>query len=363
MKHLIYKIVLLMFATATLWGCGEEKKEVKTSVIRPVKTMQISDLQLDVDRNFPGRVDAVQRAQVSFRVSGKLIKIYVKEGEEVKKGQVLAELEATDYQIALNKSTANYKKAKADYVRGKELIVDGYISRTQFDKLDADFSSAKSNLEQAQQNLKYTKLVAAFDGIIAKRYIDNFEEIQAKQDIFNLSDVSQVEIKIDVPELIMRLSKGPEDEVSAFASFSDTPDLRFPLTLKEVSTKADPQTQTFEVTMQMDQPKQVNLLPGMTANVQIGLASAELSKHIFLPISAVKGAVDMTPTVFIVNPETSKLEAKAIKVGSMFASNIQVIEGLELGDQVVVAGVSFMREGDQVSLMKEVEQADPATAP
>ena len=366
MKHSVYKIVLLALATTTLWGCGKEQEVVKEPVIRPVKTVVIQDEQLGSARSFPGRVDAVQRAQVSFRVPGKLIKIHVKEGDNVNKGDLLAELDPTDYKITLNRLTAIYNKAKADYIRGKELIVDNFISRTMFDKLEADFNTAGSNLKQARQDLKYTKLLAAFAGVIAKRYVENFEEVQAKQEIFNLSDVSQVEIKIDAPEQIMRLGKGQgqKETIKAFASFSNMPEQRFPLTLKEVSTKAEQQTQTFEVTFVMVQPEQFRLLPGMTASVQVELPSDTLLNQYFLiPSTAVKGTSDMKPTVFVVDPESNTLKAKEVKVGSMVGSNIQVTGGVEIGERVVSAGIAFMREGDKVSLMKEVEQADPATAP
>lgn len=364
MKYILYKIVLLTLATTSLWGCSKEEEVTKAPVIRPVKTIVIEDEQLGSNRSFPGRVDAVQRAQVSFRVSGKLMKIHVKEGQSVKKGDLLAELEPTDYQITLNKQQANYNKANADYTRGKELVKDGYISRTQFDKLEADYSTAKGNLEQAQQDLENTKLVASFAGIIAKRYVDNFEEVQAKQEIFNLSDVSQVEVKIDVPERIMSQSREQKDKLRAFASFGDAAEQRFPLTLKEVATKADSQTQTFEVTFVMEQPEQFTLLPGMTANVEIKIPSdTSLNKYILLPSTAVKGSSEMKPTVFIVDLESKKLLAKEVKVAGMVGGNIKVTEGLEIGDRVVIAGISFMREGEEVSLMEQVEQADPETAP
>lgn len=364
MKHSVYKIVLLALATASLWGCGKKQEGVKAPVIRPVKTVVIQDEQLDSARSFPGRVDAVQRAQVSFRVPGNLIKIHVKEGEIVKKGDLLAELDPTDYKITLSRQSALYNKAKADYIRGKELIVDDFISRTNFDKLEADYTTARSNLNQARQDLKYTKLVAAFGGVIAKRYVENFEEVQAKQEIFNLSDVSQVEIKIDAPEQIMRMGKSKDGTLKAFASFSNLAERRFPLTLKEVSTKADQQTQTFEVTFVMEQPEQLRLLPGMTANVQLEFSPDTLVNNFFLiPSTAVKGSPDMKPTVFVVDPESYTLKAKEVKVGSMVGSKIQVTDGLEIGEHVVSAGIAFMREGDKVILMKEIEQADPATAP
>lgn len=364
MKHLIYKTILLSFIGVTLLGCDQKEVVIKESVVRPVKIIIIHDNQADRDRNFPGRVDAVQRAQVSFRVAGKLIKIHVKEGDEVKKGDLLAELDPTDFDITLNNRQAIYNRAQADYTRGKELIKDGYISRTQFDKMESDFTSAKSSLNKALQDLKYTKLKASFAGIIGKRYIENFEEVQAKQEVFNLSDVSQIEIKIDVPERLMRTAKKNRDTVDAFASFGDSKAKSFSLKLKEVAVKADQETQTFAVTFVMKQPEGLTLLPGMTANVRLEMHSKGGDDSYFLlPASAVKGASDMKPTIFVVDPKSNTLKAKTVKIANMQGLNIQITEGIKAGDRVVVAGVSFMRDGDKVTIMKDVEQADPITAP
>ena len=71
----------------------------------------------------------------------------------------------------------------------------------------------------------------------------------------------------------------------------------------------------------------------------------------------------MKPTIFVVDPQSSTLKAKTVKVGSMQGLNIQVIKGVEAGDRVVIAGISFMRDGDKVTVMQDIEQADPATAP
>ena len=364
MKNLVYKATLLTLLGTTLFGCGKKEIVVKEAAIRPVKTMVIHNDQLGSDRNFPGRVDAVQRAQISFRVAGKLIKMHVKEGDDVKKGEILAELDPTDFKITLANRQASYNRTKADYTRGKELIKDGYISRTQFDKMESDFTTAKSNLNQAQQDLKYTQLKASFAGIIGKRYVENFEEVQAKQEIFNLSDVSQVEIKIDVPERLMRSAEKDKEKVEAFASFGGSAEKSFPLEFKEVAAKADQETQTFAVTFVMDQPQGLMLLPGMTANVRIEIhAKSEGDNYFLLPASAVKGASDMKPTIFVVDPQSSTLKAKTVKVGSMQGLNIQVIKGVEAGDRVVIAGISFMRDGDKVTVMQDIEQADPATAP
>lgn len=364
MKHLIYKTALLALVSTALIGCSKKEAVIEKDAVRPVKTIVINSDQLGSDRNFPGIVDAVQRAQVSFRVAGKLIKIHVKEGDEVQKGDLLAELDPTDFEITLNNRKATYNRTNADYTRGKELVKDGYISRTQFDKMKSDFTTAKADLNQAQQDLKYTKLKASFSGIIGKRYIDNFEEVQAKQEVFNLSDVSQVEIKIDLPERLMRTAQEEKGKVDAYAVFGGSANKSFPLQFKEVSAKADQETQTFAVTFVMDQPEDLMLLPGMTTNVRIQMHERSGTEAYFLlPASAVKGALDMTPTIFVVDPKSSTLKTKTVEIGSLEGLNVQIIDGVEPGDRVVVAGISFMRDGDKVTVMSDVEQADPATAP
>lgn len=364
MKFSPFKIVLLTLLVTNLVACSKEEVIVVEPTIRPVKTLVIEDQFLDDGRSFPGVVDAVQRAQVSFRIPGKLLKIHVKEGDSVEKGTLLAELDPTDYKITLDNRKAIYNRTAADFKRAKELIVDGYISRTQYDQMESDFTTAQSDYNKAKQDVNYTKLYASFAGTIGKRYVDNFEEVSAKEEIFNLNDVSQVEIKIDIPENLLRQRQQENSVLTAYASFDSMLDKHFPIKLKEMSTKADPQTQTFEATFVMDQPEEIVLYAGMTANVRIEVDSETVeSDYLLVPITALKGDIGMEPTIFVVQPDTNVLKEKVVKVGSMNGSNIQIIEGLAIGDRIVVAGVSFMRVGDKVSLIAQVEQADPVTAP
>lgn len=364
MKFLPFKVVLLSLLVTNLVACGKEEVAVVEPAIRPVKTLVIEDQLLDAGRSFPGVVDAVQRAQVSFRIPGQLLNIYVKEGDSVEKGALLAELDPTDYQITLNNRKAIYNRTAADFKRAKELIVDGYISRTQYDKTESDFTTAQADYNKAKQDLSYTKLYASFSGSIGKRYVDNFEEINAKEEIFNLNDVSQVEIKIDIPENLLRERQQENSVLTAYASFDSALDKNFPIQLKEMATKADPQTQTFETTFIMDQPEEIKLYAGMTANVRIEVDSDTVESDFFLvPITAIKGDIGMEPTVFVVKQDANILTEKVVKVGSMHGSNIQILDGLSIGDRLVVAGVSFMREGDKVSFIAQIEQADPVTAP
>jgi len=265
-----------------LVACGEGEQVAPEPVTRPVKLFRVEGGSGEAVRTFPGRVDASQRAELAFRVSGRLQEILVKEGDLVQEGQVLARLDPTDYQIVLEDREATYDNASRNFERAKELVVDGNISRIDFDRMEADFRSAAAALSKAKRDLDYTVMVSPFTGRIAERKVENFEEITAKQTIFSLQNINKLDVIIDVPESVVRSVRGSardddpmgsgnasaeRSEVRAWAQFEGRPDQRFPLLPKEIATKADPQTRTFRATLTMDAPKSFNVLPGMTTSV------------------------------------------------------------------------------------------------
>ena len=144
---------LILASSFFISGC-EEPPQTYVASSRPVKTIVIGDVITGDTRTFPAVVDAIQKADISFRVSGKVQKILVKEGDEVKKGQVLAELDPIDFNIRLKDRKASYSTAKANYDRAKELVDKGAISRVDHDEIRAKYHTAKANLDEAEQDRK-----------------------------------------------------------------------------------------------------------------------------------------------------------------------------------------------------------------
>ncbi|MCP3851919.1 MAG: efflux RND transporter periplasmic adaptor subunit, partial [Gammaproteobacteria bacterium] len=202
MKHFdsFKALIILSAALVLMTGC-DKKQEVKVvEEVRPVKTILVKAPDAGGIRNFPGRIDANKKAELSFRVSGKVHELLVKEGDLVTKGDIIAKLDPTDFQITVNDKTALFTRASNDYKRGKELVKEGNISKRDYDKLESSFLSAKADLNLAKQQLQYTELSAPFDGTVARRYIQNYEEVQAKQGIIALNDNEVLEVKFDLPE-------------------------------------------------------------------------------------------------------------------------------------------------------------------
>jgi len=337
---------------------NSDQTQLQQEVLRPVKTLVVGASEEGIRREFPGVVDAAQKADLGFRVAGKLKEIAVKEGDQVKKGQVIARLDQTDIKIRLNSKQADYERAKADFDRAKRLVDDRHISRSDYDKLKAQYSTAEAQLASAQQDIKYTELRAPFPGYIAKRYVDNFEEVNAKQGIVALQDLSSLLIKIDVPESVMIRVKR-DGQRKLYAMFEAIAGEKFPLTFKEAATQADEKSQTFEVTFAMPAPKDHIILPGMTAMVAVERQSGgEAGAAVYLPAHAVledrQGRF-----VYLAVPDGKQegiIRRRAVTTAHLTAQGIEVTAGLTAGDRVVTAGMSKLVEGKRVRLTSGTEQ-------
>ncbi len=362
-------LLLLPSALLLLSACSEPPPPETAEVSRPVKTILIDGPVVSGVRRYPARIDAGSKAELAFRVPGKVQELLVKEGDQVTKGQVVARLDAKDFQIVVNDRQATFDNAKKNFNRAKELVDKGHISKMDYDRLEAEFKSARAALDAARQDMAYTRLKAPFAGMVAKRHIEQFEEVQAKQSVLDLQDVDQLEVKFDVPESHIRVLRRKEgddqklrNQIPVFVEFDNLPDRSFDLEFKEIATKADPQTQTFQITYTMARPEGLRILPGMTANVQADLSSvakATSDEAFSVPVSAIVGDYKLDPRAWVVDEQSMTVQPRAVKVGALSGREIQVLDGLQPGERIVVAGTPFLAEGMKVTLLPNLEQAEP----
>ncbi len=353
--------------TLLLTGCAEPPPPEVVETTRPVKTVLIEGPTAGGVRRYPARIDAGSKAELAFRVPGKVQELLVKEGDRVEKDQVVAKLDAKDYQIVVNDRQATYDNALKNFKRAEELIDKGHISKMDYDRLEAESKSARAALDAARQDLSYTELKAPFGGMVARRHIEQFEEVQAKQLVLDLQDVAQLEVKFDVPESqirALRREKGDDqklrDQIPVSVAFDNLPDKSFPLTFREIATKADQQTQTFQVTYTMERVEGTSILPGMTANVTMDLGRFTQTDTVFsVPASAIVGDYKLDPRAWVVDESAMTVQPRAVKVGRLSGRNIDVLDGLSPGERIVVAGTPFLVEGMKVTLLPDLEQAEP----
>ncbi len=354
MNNHFLKITAALFLFSGLAACGSSTPEPEEEVVRPVKIMTVDDDSNSVIRSFPAQVEANQGSYLAFRVSGEVIEFLVKPGETVKKGQLLAKLDPEDFKLRLNDRNARYELAKSQFERAQTLLEKNLAPQSAFDEAKANLLIAEAEFEKAKTDLEYTELHAPYAGSIAQVYVKNRENIQAKQNILRLLNRDRIDVSIQVPErLIARVKRDIEYHPSVI--FDAMPDKSFPVDIKEWDTQADPTTLTYKVVFSLPSPETLNVLPGMTAKVQIDLSRVMdvSSSAILLPVESVFVPNDTIAGenqgfIWLYDADSQQVSLQKVTLGQMKKNGIEVIEGVKAGDNVVMAGVHYLEEGMKV---------------
>jgi multidrug efflux system membrane fusion protein len=161
--------------------------------------------------------------------------------------------------------------------------------------------------------------------------------------------IDQLEILIDVPELLMAQFR-TNLSVDVIAEFDSVAGSKYPIVVKEFSTDADPATQTYQVVMTMDQPQEANILPGMTAKVTVTSGDDyDLGSSILIPAIAVLNGADNKNYVWLFDRESQTVTKTSVSIGQLAGSkNLMIKEGLKGGDEIVIAGITKLRDGMKV---------------
>ncbi len=336
-------------------ACGKKDTGPEGPMVRPVKTYVVGASASGGKRTFPGTVQAAHHVVLGFEVPGKLVKLPIKEGQKVKKGELLARLDQTDFNAAAAAAKAKTQKANADLERNQQLFTKDGISATDLEMSETTYKVAKANRAKAYQAVRNSSIKAPFSGVIGKRYVENFQNINAKEPIVLLQDLSAYEILVNIPEgYLVNIKKSEEHK--AVASFDSMPGKEFEVTVKEFGTEADPVTRTYPVTLDLPTIEGVRILPGMSARVThtIITETTEGSAVTFVvPVTAVVSDPAGKSLAWILDPKTMAVSARQVEVGQLTGSSIEVISGLIDGDEIVTAGVTELQEGMKVRRLKK----------
>lgn len=349
------RLLIAVFVVLPM-ACSEPGEAPRQTIVRPVKIMVIEgNSQQHVE--LPGRVRASERARLSFEVPGRLIELNAKEGKKVSKGDVIGRLDPRDLQNDLDAARAEYDKAMANFKRAEELVKKDFISRVDYDRIVASLKTTKADLSKARKAMSDSRLVVPFSGVISKRYVENFTDVVAKQDIVGLQDNNVLEIIVDAPERLVMRAKGDIGKLKKIARFNAAPGRTFEVQVKEFATEADPVTQTFQYVFVMPRPDNINILPGMTATFSVTRPAEALSgetSQTMIPALAVFSDEAGTPLVWVVDPSSNQVMKRAVTTGDLKnPANIVISEGLRPGEMIAIAGVGQLSEGQVV---KPVEQ-------
>lgn len=344
-KPYAFGLIASLGLATLLAGCSKEEAPVPEPDSRPAKLMSVSVGLKESYRNFPATVQAGDKAVLAFRVPGQIQNIFVYSGEMVKQGDVLAELNPDEYTLLEKEAQARFELANVQYRRMEKLRKDRVVSEQDFDESQANYNSQKASLNQASANLGYTKLIAPYDGTISYINSENFEFVAASQAVMNIQTTELLKVTFQLPDhLLLRISNakpGSTEPPSNMAevTFDAFPERSYPLTFFEIDTESDAKTASYKVTMIMDSPEEIAILPGMSGQVKVLFPQAGASR---IPASAIMSESD-NQYVWRINSESL-----AEKVVITLDERGRVASGLEDGDKIIVSGVDGTQEGMKI---------------
>lgn len=341
----ILSVITLLSLTLPLVGCSESAVTQTTPPLVTVKLYEVNGEEHATSRHFVGRIDAVSTVDLAFQVGGRVSELPVQQGQIVPAGEVLAELDPTDYQLALQQAEVQLEQARRDLERAKPLREQGILTPSAFDQLQTNYEIARVAIQNAQRNANYTKLNAPFDALVTRRLIERYSTVGSGTPILRVQNVSELRVHINVPEQIMRQVQDSSDYAVFVRLATDSVD-RYPLAYREHATEVDPLTQTYQVSFAMPRLPEVNLLPGMTVNVVTEKRVEQES--VLIPVSALDNSVPEQFNVWIYRPEGSVVEKVPVQVGTISEQQIEILAGLTRGDKVVSAGIYHLQQGQQV---------------
>jgi RND family efflux transporter MFP subunit len=344
-----------------LGGCGKpapaspEKMLVRTTAVE-----SLDSIRPEGEASYLALVRAENETDLSFKVGGIVERIGPTtgtdwdEGTPVEAGTVLVELKQADFTNALNSARAHAELAAKVLERFRKLRAADALSQQELDVTEANWRTTQAQLDEAEQNLRDSRLVAARDGAVLARYVNSRVTVGAGQRVLRFADTSVMSVELGLPDrLIGQLAPGHMVEVEVSALEGRPP---FRGRVSEVGVAASAEGRLFRVVIKVPNPDGL-LRSGMTARIHIGATPAVKPGAVCVPLSAlvtvangVHSGTNVSGQLAVFVAQDGRAVQRLVKTGDILNSSILVTEGLRAGERVVTSGASFLYDGAPIEV-------------
>lgn len=314
-------------------------------VFRPAKLMVVGSSTEGVTRQFFGQVVARQTVDLAFQVAGQIIEFPATEGQTIAEGALIARLDTEPFDLQQQLATLQVEQAQRLVARLNNLGA----SASEVSKQDAEtqLALARVDLRSAEYSLENATLRAPFDALVASRNVANFTTTNAGTPVVRLHDMSELRIDIDVPEVLFQRA-GQDAAISLLARFP-TSEETYPLQIREFNAEASSIGQTFRLTLGMERPEGVNVLPG--SSVVVLATSNEGMPRLVVPATAIRIANDGATSVLRFTPTqggAGTLQTVDVEITATRDGQFIIMSGLEAGAEIVRTGAQLLSDGQTV---------------
>ncbi len=340
-------IVALLLVLLVAGGCEQAKSSAETDQDQGRnRTVQVSieEVQPGLIRDvliLPAETEAWEDVRVPSDMVGKVEWIGPEEGDEVKKGELIAKVDVSSLKAALDQAQAAFDLADQVYRRRLELYSKKLIAKEELDRSRTEQSVAEGDLKRAKVEHRRGFIHAPVSGVVNHLFVDQGEFIGRGEPLADIVNVERIKVNVDVPEMDVRFLKQGQDALVRIDAF---PEARIPGKVDFVAYKADPATKTFHVRVIIPNPGR-RIRPGMIARAVF--LRRVIPEAVTAPIFAL---VDKSGERIVYVEEDGVVHARSVSIGVIERDRVQITEGLEPGDHLIVRGQKEVEEGMRVEV-------------
>ena len=349
-KNLLCLSAFLLFL---LNSCSQPNRS--SSPVHSVEVTNPEPSCSHTTRNYSGVVREAHEISLGFKTAGQIKRIHVKEGDHVRKGELLAELDDADYLLGVEALQIQYDQLKDEVARTRKLFEQKSVSANDYEKASAGLRQLGVQLQVNKNKLEYTRLYAPENGYIQSVNFSPAEMVDAGTAMFTFLDVSHLEVKTDLPSSIYKVINNVTSYDCVVASEKESQ--TYPMDFLSLSPKADG-NQLYQLNLKFREKPKKQITPGMNIEVRLTINEGNDSKDGFkIPACSIFKSSDNS-CVWVLK-EDSTIEKRVITIDNNFSGEqITVIKGLSGTEKIIRAGVNSLQEGEKVTVIEQPEKSN-----
>jgi len=340
----LLSLAALALAVGAIAACSHSHEEAAAgNPLRPVHVAPVRSATLGDSVHAVGLLTPKDESRLSFKVGGVVESVRIEEGAQVRAGQLLAVLKQAEIEAAVEQSRQAADKAERDLARAQALYADGVATLEQVQDLSTAAHVAAAARRSAEFNASYARIVAPTAGVVLRKLAEANELVQAGQPVVVLGGAGR--------GWIVRLGLADRDAVRvrtgdpARVTFDAWPERVFAGRISNVASSADPATGTFAIEVQVE-PADARFVQGLVAKVTLSPDNRQVVN--ILPVQALVEANGNEASVFVLDAQRRAVRRVTIRIGRMSGGEVEVLDGLAPGAEVVVDGAAFLENGEAV---------------
>jgi|YelNatPaOPRAMG01_1025707.scaffolds.fasta_scaffold00868_2 RND family efflux transporter MFP subunit len=338
--RVVWLLSLVLAGGGALVGCGSHPQHPAAPSLPavPVRVQTVQPRQRTATEEVVGTVRSKLRSVIEAKVSGRIARMLVVPGQQVQAGALLVELDAREIQARYDQARALLEQAEREYKRRQALLKDNTISPAEFDAAESQLRVAQAAVQEAETLLTYTKVVAPFTGLVTAKRADVGDLAAPGKPLLEMEDPTTLRLEADVPEALLdKVKLGDKLPVTIPAA-----GLTVVGVVSEITPVADPASRTFPV--KVDLPPAAGLRSGQFGRVAVPVAQLQAIR---VPSQAVilRGQMELA---FVVSD--GRAQMRLVKTGKRLDGEVEIVSGLNAGEQLVVDGAAGLRDGQPVTI-------------